>query len=227
MEINQEIVSKILETVDAGLTVGLGKPVPGQMCVEAAVCYALGLPHSDNPQCVSEAVRSFKIGLNDAEWSSPQARAAGLRRLAIAQLGTKQDFNEEEFSKRLIIMAVSKVLSPVLHAAGLGKEAEACEQVQTFFDVEKATDAAEKATDAAICIDSKSERLDKAYSAAEHAESAVFYINKKDYYTGTDYASGIVYSASKYGGGDKVLADFAESVVQLLIEMESPGSKWL
>jgi hypothetical protein len=47
------------------------------MCVEAAVCYALGLPHSDNPPCVGYAVRQYKIRLNDSNWSSNEARAKG------------------------------------------------------------------------------------------------------------------------------------------------------
>lgn len=53
MEITREIASKVLEVVDAGLVKGLGQPLPGQMCVEAAVCFAMGLPHSDEPTCVA------------------------------------------------------------------------------------------------------------------------------------------------------------------------------
>ena len=58
------------------------------MCVEAAVCYAYDLPHSDKPPCVGNAVREFKIRLNDCNWSSSKARARGMRRIAIAQLGS-------------------------------------------------------------------------------------------------------------------------------------------
>lgn len=58
---------KVLSVVDAGLCHGKGSPIPGQMCVEAAVCYALGEPHGDEPTCVAESVRNFKIGINDAE----------------------------------------------------------------------------------------------------------------------------------------------------------------
>ena len=74
MELNESIARKVLTTVDAGLVSGMGDQVPGRMCVEAAVCYAYGLPHSDNPPCVGAAVRSFKIGLNDSRWSSSTAR---------------------------------------------------------------------------------------------------------------------------------------------------------
>ena len=86
IEITEAHARKVLEVVDAGLVSGVGNPIPGQMCVEAAVCYALGLPHGDDPKCVSPALRSLKIRLNDSGWSSDEARAKGLRRLAVAQL---------------------------------------------------------------------------------------------------------------------------------------------
>ena len=86
VEITEAIAAKVLVVVDAGLVNGKGKPVPGQMCVEAAVCFAMGLPHSDEPPCVAPALRALKIRLNDSNWSSDQARAKGLRRLALAQL---------------------------------------------------------------------------------------------------------------------------------------------
>ena len=68
-----KIARKVLDTVDAGLCGGLGNRKPGEMCVEAAVCYAYGLPHGDNPPCVSKALRSFKIAINDKSWSSNAA----------------------------------------------------------------------------------------------------------------------------------------------------------
>ncbi len=42
---------KLLEVVDAGLCSGLGEPIPGQMCVEAAICFALGLPRQISFTC--------------------------------------------------------------------------------------------------------------------------------------------------------------------------------
>ena len=77
VEITRKSAQKVRDTVDAGLVSGLGRPVPGEMCVEAAVCYALELPHGDAPACVAPALRRLKIGLNDRQWSSPQARPDG------------------------------------------------------------------------------------------------------------------------------------------------------
>jgi len=108
-QITQKIAKKVLETVDAGLLRGIGEPEPGRMCVEAAVCYALGLPHGDHPPCVSTLLRDIKIILNDQKWSSDKARAKGLRRLALAQLGsenisaTKLDAQIKEFILQKIL----------------------------------------------------------------------------------------------------------------------------
>ena len=60
------------------------------MCIEAAICYALNLPHGDNPNCVELSVSRYKIVINDSRhWISPQSRAKHLRNLGIAQIGSK------------------------------------------------------------------------------------------------------------------------------------------
>lgn len=92
-----------------GLSAGKGEQ-EGQMCIEAAICSTLGLPHGDDPGCVAVSVRSFKIALNDKNWSSPQARAAGLRDLGLAQLGSQGTVDSVEFSKRLSHKVISILL---------------------------------------------------------------------------------------------------------------------
>lgn len=99
--ITREIATKMRDVVSMGLVRGLGKPEPGKMCVEAAACYVLGLPHGDNPKCVSEAVRALKIRLNDSCWSSNAARAKGMLRLSIVQLGTL-DIDDRDFVNRVL-----------------------------------------------------------------------------------------------------------------------------
>ena len=49
MNITESHITKIMGLLDHGLVHGLGKPEPGQMCVEAMICYALDLPHGDDP----------------------------------------------------------------------------------------------------------------------------------------------------------------------------------
>lgn len=109
MELTLDLARKVIETVDCGLSNGLGNPIPGQMCVEAAVCYAMGLPHSDNPTCVGSAIRSFKICLNDNRWSSSKARAIGLRKLSIAQLGSDK-IDQVEFTKALAKLTIQQII---------------------------------------------------------------------------------------------------------------------
>jgi hypothetical protein len=117
-EITLDQARKVLEVVDAGLCKWIGNPVPGQMCVEAAVCFALGQPHGDEPYCVNAAVRWFKIGLNDARWSSNKARAQGMRKLAIAQLGTNDpSFDEKKFVEVLVEQTIRKIVPHALRLA--------------------------------------------------------------------------------------------------------------
>lgn len=115
-ELNEELVCKVRDTVNAGLVKGLGKPEPGKMCVEAAVCYAMGLPHSDKPTCVGRAVRNYKIRINDAKWSSNEARTAGLLKLAIAQLGS-DTIDQRKFVKIVAEQTIRKIVPMALRAA--------------------------------------------------------------------------------------------------------------
>src|ERR1700677_3178532 len=161
--ITSEIAAKVLATVDAGLCSGVGVPELGKMCVEAAVCYALGLPHGDEPSCVSCALRSFKIKLNDAKWSSNTARAKGLRRLALVQLGSAGHLDDRKFAKRVAKLAIQKAVPAALRAAAsihkdakhreaLLEHASICEREGTpraALDAKKAAAAAAAAASAA------------------------------------------------------------------------------
>jgi hypothetical protein len=143
---------KVLSVVDAGLCSGKGVREPGKMCVEAAVCFALGLPHSDDPPCVGKAVREFKIKLNDSSWSSDKARARGLRRLAIAQLGS-DSLNQTEFVTKLQEATIRQVVPRAL------RHAAECHPQQVHKD---ALEAAAK-----VCADEGTESA--AWSAARAA----------------------------------------------------------
>lgn len=106
---------KLWKLLDHGLVCGLGEAEPGRMCVEAAVCYALGLPHSDEPPCVMPGLRRFKISLNDQSWSSRFARANGLRELAVAQLGSLS-LDPVEFATRLAEQTIRTILPIALRS---------------------------------------------------------------------------------------------------------------
>jgi hypothetical protein len=207
-KITRTAAQRVLAVVDAGLVNGLGEAKPGLMCVEAAVCYALGLPHGDKPSCVSPALRNLKIKLNDSNWSSDQARAKGLRRLALAQLGSAGFLDESEFIRRLCDLVLRKVVPGALriaasvhpvdkHKVALIAAAEACENSPSAKTSREARQIAQEARAAADAA------YDAAYDAADAADAA------------------------KSGARDKSLATFCEWVVQILIDMKAPGCQWL
>jgi hypothetical protein len=181
MKYTVEHARKCLSVIDAGLIVGLGQPEPGEMCVEAAICYALGLPHGDDPGCISAAVRSFKISLNDKRWSSDTARAAGLRALAVAQLGSKGVIDDRVFVQRLTEQII-RVIVPIAlrasarrvpsHALALETAAVACEREGTREAALAARDAADAADAAIAAADAAADAVCAAAYAAAYAAYA-------------------------------------------------------
>lgn len=149
-ELNETNVCKVLTTVDAGLVEGVGKPIPGQMCVEAAVCHAMGLPHSDHPVCVGGAVRAFVVHLNDSRWSSSTARAAGMRKLAVAQLGSER-IDQQVFADIVAEQTIRRIVPIALRAAAKTNPAyaELLEAAAVRCESEGAKEAGEAARKAA------------------------------------------------------------------------------
>jgi hypothetical protein len=228
--ITKEIASKVLEVVDAGLSSGVGERKPGFMCVEAAVCYALGLPHGDDPRCVSPALRSLKITLNDKPWSSKEARAKGLRRLAVAQLGSVGVLDDREFAKRVAEMVIRKMVPLALRAAASIQKDAAHKQklIDAANRCEK--DGTKAAANAASAYAAASAAA-SAYAAASAAASASASDAASAYAAASAAASAYAAASAAYAAKskarDQVLSDFAEGVVQILIEMKAPGCEWL
>jgi hypothetical protein len=140
-QITPELARKVQEVVDHGLVSGLGQPAPGRMCVEAAVCYALGEPHGDRPSCVHPYDRAAKVRLNDAPWSSDAARAAALRRVAVMQLGTV-GLDRSAWAREYVAATVRLVLSNALREGGFHELAARCGAVRTVEDARDAAGAA-------------------------------------------------------------------------------------
>ena len=240
MNINEALARKVLEVVDAGLVEGVGVPEPGKMCIEAAVNYAMGDPHGDQPKCVAPSLRRLKIRLNDSSWSSPDARAKGLRRLGIAQLGSAGALDEVEFAKRVATLAIGTCVPQALRSAAsickdetrkanLIAHAEKCESEPTEANARSAKNAADAADAAAYAAAADAAAYATAayadaYAAADYAAYAAVYAA-----TAADYAAyAAVYAATAATAArDKSLADFAEGVVQILINMGAPGCEWL
>jgi hypothetical protein len=228
MEITQEIAQKVLNTVNAGLVYGLGNPIPGQMCVEAAVCYAMGLPHSANPPCVSPALRDLKIVLNDSNWSSNLARTNGLRKLALLQLGTDGVLDEVEFAKKLSLLVINNYLPPILRKVNLSQEADACEQAKdldTARDAARAAYAAARDAARAAAYDAGDDAGDTTCSAVSViSDDAVSAIDDED---AVAYAVYVIRNISNITKDDKTLLLFAKDVAEILIDMKVPGVQWL
>jgi hypothetical protein len=165
-------VQRFDQILGRGLSQGLG--IQGQLiCIEADICEAWGLAHGDDPQCVAAAVRNFKITLNDSPWSTPQARAKGLRDLGLAQLGSLGVVDDKEFAKRLAEKTI-RVLIPRLYRAlfagnkALIEAADRCEREGT----EAAAWAAAEASRAAWVAARAAARASRAAWAARAAAQA-------------------------------------------------------
>lgn len=88
-EWTKEELKKLTDTIGKGLVSGLGNPIPGQMCIEAAICFAKDLPHGDSPPCVHRLDRDISVALNDHYgWKNDKERAKYLMPIALAQLNT-------------------------------------------------------------------------------------------------------------------------------------------
>ncbi len=205
-KVDLQLAKRVLETVDAGLCSGIGKPVPGQMCVEAAVCYAMGLPHGDEPTCVSKAVRSVKIGLNDSIWSSNTTRARGMRKLAIAQLGSKDVIDDIEFVKQLSKMTITKIVPRALRYAASIHPDLIHKQALEYAAVGCEIEGREAASAAAWAAASEA-----AWAASEAARAA----------------RAASEAASEAASVDNELTLFADEVTEILVQMKSPGCEFL
>lgn len=121
MEINEEKVTRLLDIIDAGLAHGGGRMRrPGDFCVQQVLAVVfcggsellLGVPMKGylgvpvkgkwsypltDGASVGRAVSTLAIALNDQiNWESPDHRAKGLRRLAVAELGSEA-INQMQF----------------------------------------------------------------------------------------------------------------------------------
>jgi hypothetical protein len=141
-------VEKFDSILARGLSCGMGTQ-GSQVCIEAAICETLGMKHSDNPKCVASSVRSFKIALNDKKWSSPQARAEGLRDLGIAQLGSLGVVDNNEFRKKLAELFIRELIPTLFREVFPNKPealkaADECEKLGTRESAIAAKDVAYK-----------------------------------------------------------------------------------
>lgn len=258
LQITQAIAENVLALIDQGLLAGLGRPTPGQMGVEATACYALGLPHSADPGCIEHCLRHLVGGLNDCDWSSPQARARGLRRLGVAQLGTQGVLNTKAFSALVVrltlphvskgLRAVASIFRTLSHHDALSAAADRCERESTllsYIGAQRILSAAhgdassiepsqislaQAATSAAWVCALQAGRAVDANSDISDSGRALCALAAAVYAVEAEAQAAANPASAKTGDPvtrDTGLAAVAEMLVQLLIEMKSPGCQWL
>ena len=219
---------KVLAIVDAGLVSGLGSPEPGKMCVEAAICFALGYDHGDRPKCVAPCIREYKIRINDSSWSSNEARTKGMRCAAIAQLGSTEidtkvwrAYVVEQTIKRIVphaLRSAAAVHKDKMHAGKMIEAALRCEQEGTK-DAAAAAYAADAAADAAANAAADAAAYAAAAAAANAATAAAA--------NAATAAYAAAYAAANAEKRDEVLSIAAEICVEACIKCKTQGSKWL
>ena len=213
LEVNEEIVLKILDTIKPGITRGLGKPIPGKMCIEAAICYAYGLEHSDQPKCVNLEVIRYKIGLNDCKWPDNKTREKGLRKLAIAQLGSLE-INKEEFRIRIFEETQKHIIPVSFDFVPEDKRCPEHDELKEFaintFNIE-------------LLVEKFKNYSCKNYNYYN------YYNNYDDYYYYNYYNYYYYYYSNNYTKNQShtILKLSADVAVKVLCDMGSEGSKYL
>jgi hypothetical protein len=235
-EYTVETARKVLDVVDVGLVGGLGIPMPGAMCVEAAICYALGLPHSDDPGCVEPVLRAFNVSLNDKRWPSSEARARGLRALAVAQLGSKGVVDGREFAKRLAEQFLRQVAPITIravaqHCSGLSDQLEAsarrCEREGTIREAEAARNVMRAAGPARALSVAAQRNLCAAHAVLSSAASGMDAAFARDgshaAWVGSVLDTVVVATSLAEYPGDQLLTKLTDIALQILRDLKAPG----
>ena len=213
----KEIIPKFDEILSRGLCRGIGT-LDGQMCIEAAVCASMDLPFGDEPECVATSVRSYKIRINDAKWESAYTRAKALRDIGIAQIGSKNIIDDDEFVKRLSTKTIQTLIVHLFRNHTLLKKnlrlqelIDTCEKEPTCINCRNAA-AAVYAADAAV--------TDAAVYAAAVYAAAVY---------AADAAAAAAVADATYAtyAGDFYLIMSVNLALEVLKELNSPGCKWI
>lgn len=209
LAITEDLAKEVLRVVDKGLSCGLGdyeydpetnmrKGIPGAICVEAAVCYALGEPHGDEPSCVAPCVKYVKVAINDLDniWGDDnKARARDLRRLAIAQLGSKGEVNGRQFEKAVFDLVWNSFYQPKIdkHIEEL-KKASAKKDFETLKTL----------TSELTCLLGEfSGDLDPVELLKKGIEECVIPSNRK------------------------TIQKLCDDIVQIMVKLKSPGTQYL
>jgi len=206
------------DLVSRGMPSGLG--TRESACVMAALNLACGgdLTDASESPCVLPSAAAFAIRLNDANWSSPTARASGMHDLGLALLGTA-DIDRATFVRRLAEDTIRRVLPIALRAVGLKKEADRCEEEGTMESASAASyaDAAAYAAAAAYAYYAASYAAASAKAACRRRRDASA-ASASAFAAASDAASAASYAADA-SYADRVLSVSATIATEILTDM--------
>lgn len=232
MILTEKQARKVIEVIDCGLVRGMGTANPGKTCIEGAISIALDLPFNDHPACVGIAVAEFKIRLNDCPWSSCAARAAGMKKVGLAQLGSNK-LDQIEFSKLLALKTVTKGLPVLLRLLAKNSTYKKDKYEKLAVQCETATDL-KSAKFAANVATATTTYAHAAKYAVAFADATVVATTAVKVAAVVKYAAAFAIDADVVNAAvvAKYKPDFfyrlmADICLEVLIEMKSPGCKWL
>jgi hypothetical protein len=212
-----------------GFAYGVGK-ADGQVCIEAAISLCSGEGLGDKPTCVHPAIRAHSIRLNDARWSSPEARAKGTCDYGLAQLGTAQ-IDGVAFARRLAFLTITKLLPVVLRlVTSLDPSvAEACEKSVDLVSAQATARAAQKECRKIAAVAAAYAYADDAADAADAAAYAVAvaaayaadaYAADAAAYAAAAYAAAAA-DAAAYAARDRILTQAAALATQAIEDVRA------
>lgn len=227
VKIEEKHVKKLSSVINRGLSYGVGHPVPGQMCVEAAICYVFGEMHDDHPKCVNEHVTELSITLNDCYHRlSKRKRAEILKPFAIAQLGTDSPaFCQDTFDKhvfKIVKEALAEFLAMVLREKDIVEKLRVMSSLSEpelshlAFDLNKLIHSGRYRA----LIDLNIRQLHK-------------FLTTEMYFSDATQSVYNIFSAtekqSKLRHKDvcQLLQNIVDDVTRVLVDMKTPGSKWI
>ena len=155
------------------------------------------------------------LSLNDSSWSDGQARAKGLRRVAIAQLGTADTLDGEKFKREFQVAATQRCTPLLLRAAAtIARKGKDENQAAKIENVAAQCEAGIPIVEAQAAM-----RALHAYAYAyAHANANAY----ADAYANA-YANAYAYANANAGDRDKFLRAVADSVEAALRACNSPG----
>jgi hypothetical protein len=202
---------------------------------------------------VSPEVRSFIKTLSNQCWGSDTGRIKGMRRIAIAQLGTAGTLDEQQFAENLSKLAITKLIPKVFrlmaetiseepHKSKILEAASRCESEWTAEAALAASQAAEAAGELGSPISEagsaawsamyslKYDRVSAVIGSVAHAVycATVAVVERHFHgFVGRSDADKTAAHADAMRDSELLLSEFTEAVVQILVEMKTPGSQFL